>query len=72
MKQIAVVAGQQVQDFTLLPGMTTNDVRTRLNLPESYFLSQRDALPFGDNEVLYPQIREGEKIFAAPAANVAA
>lgn len=70
-RHVAVVAGEQVFDATLLPASTPRDVLRQAGLPETHFLSLRDGLPFGIDENIYPRVRAGEKLYANPEATVA-
>jgi len=74
-KQIAVkVAGSEDReplDVTIKPGTTTSDVLTQLNL-EGYLLSTgpNSRQFFGDDEVIYPLIEDGSKLYATTPAEV--
>ena len=70
-KALAVVCGDKVSDITIQPGTTAADILTSVQLPGSYWLSKRDGQPFGENEVVYDLLRNGEKIYATPEASVA-
>lgn len=75
MKEIAVkVAGSEdrkLLDITIKPGTTASDVLTQLNL-EGYLLSTGpDARQFfGADEVIYPLIESGAKLYATTPAEV--
>ena len=69
-KRIAVVAGDRVLDAVVAPGSTAADVLQQVGLPSEFFLSKRDGLPFGDSEVLFDQLRDGEKAYASSKATV--
>lgn len=71
-RKAAIVAGDQVHDVSIAPATTTADVRRQAGLPDNYFISLRDGLPFGEHEVLYSAVPDGAKLYASPPANVAA
>jgi hypothetical protein len=72
-KHIAVkVAGSEGEliDVTIKPGTTASDVLTQLNL-EGYLLSTPNSRQFfGDDEVIYPLIEDGSKLYATTPAEV--
>lgn len=70
MKKFAVVSGDRVFDAVAEARTTAGDVLTQVGLPTEYFLSKRDGLPFGDTEVIYDQVRDGEKLHASTKATV--
>lgn len=63
-KRVAIVAGDEVLDVVVTPGATVHDVLRQAGLPSEYFLSKRDGMPFGESEVIYPLVRDGEKLFS--------
>lgn len=69
-KKVGVVAGNMVHDLLIRPGTTAGDVVRQLDLPGDYALSKRDGVLFGDNEEVYGQLREGEKLVASAPAIV--
>jgi hypothetical protein len=72
MKQIVViVAGTgQPRDLRIEPGTTARDILSELGL-QDYVLSKDSAQhPFGANENVYTEVDDGEKIYAAPKADV--
>jgi hypothetical protein len=74
MKRIAVkVAGseQEPHDITIKPGTTSSDILNQLNLP-GYLLSTSAGSSqfFGEDEVVYPVVRDGDKLFATTPAEV--
>lgn len=69
-KNVAVVCGEKVHDVVVLPGSTSQDILNELGLGD-FLLSPPNGQPFGDNEVLYDQIKDGAKLHATPEANVA-
>jgi len=69
-KRTGVVVGDQVHDVLVPAGTTAQDILTQLSLPTEYVLSKRDAQPFGDTELIYDAIRDGDKLYASPPAIV--
>lgn len=69
-KHIAVVSGDQIYDVAIRPGTSAQEVITQLQLPGEFLLSRRDGQPFGDSEPIYGMVRDGEKLFASPPAEV--
>lgn len=74
MKQIAVkVAGseEEPRDISIKPGTTSSDILNQLNL-EGYLLSTgaNSRHFFGDDEVVYPQVVDGDKLYATTPAEV--
>jgi hypothetical protein len=74
MKRIAIkVAGSEgpLRDITIKPGTTANDIISQLDL-EGYLLSTgpNSRQFFGDDEVIYPLIEEGAKLYATTPADV--
>jgi hypothetical protein len=73
MKRISVViAGSTrgAQDLTIQPGTTSRDVMTQLGL-EGYLLSAKGGNTyFGDDENLYPQVLDGDLLYATSSAEV--
>lgn len=69
-KRVAVVCGDEIRDAVVLPGTNAHDLLTQVNLPNGCFLSKRDGLPFGDTEMLYDQLRDGEKLYSSAEATV--
>jgi hypothetical protein len=74
MKRIAVkVAGseQGPHDITIKPGTTTADILTQLNL-QGYLLSTgpNSSHIFGDDELVYPNVTDGDKLWATTPADV--
>jgi hypothetical protein len=70
-KHVCVTKGNDTIDLTLGAGTTAADVLSQINASSDFFLSTRDGQPFGLNEVIYDQIRDGEKLFCSPPASVA-
>lgn len=70
MKKFAIFAGDQVFDGVAAPAATAHDVLTQVGLPGEYFLSTGNGLPFGETEVIYDKIRDGEKLHASSKATV--
>lgn len=74
MKQIAVKpAGAEGVpiDITIKPGTTAGEILSQLNL-EGYLLSTgpNSTQFFGEDEVVYPLVRDGDKIYATTEAVV--
>jgi hypothetical protein len=74
MKRIAVkVAGseQGLHDITIKPGTTASDILTQLNL-QGYLLSTGPDSShfFGDDELVYPNVTDGGKLWATTPADV--
>jgi hypothetical protein len=74
MKQIAVkVAGSEIEplDVTIKPGTTAGEILNQLNL-EGYLLSTgaNSTQFFGEDEVVYTLVRDGDKIYATTPAEV--
>jgi hypothetical protein len=74
MKRIAVkVAGseQEPMDISIKPGTTASDILNQLNLP-GYLLSTSTGSSqfFGEDEVVYPAVRDGDKLYATTPAEV--
>jgi hypothetical protein len=73
-KQIAVkVAGSEIEplDVTIKPGTTAGEILNQLNL-EGYLLSTgaNSTQFFGEDEVVYTLVRDGDKIYATTPAEV--
>jgi hypothetical protein len=74
MKEIAVkIAGSEGKpiDITIKPGTTANEILSQLNL-EGYLLSTgpNSRQFFGEDEVVYPLVGDGDKIYATTEAEV--
>ena len=73
MKRIAVVVAGSTrgpQDVTIEPGATSHDVLSQLGL-EGYLLSAKGSTTyFGDDEVIYPKVVDGDLLYATTAAEV--
>jgi hypothetical protein len=74
MKRIAVkIAGSEREplDTTIKPGTTSADILTQLNL-QGYLLSTgpNSSHFFGDDELVYPQVTDGDKLWATTPADV--
>jgi hypothetical protein len=74
MKRIAVkVAGseQEPQDITIKPGTMASDILNQLNL-QGYLLSTSAGSRqfFAEDEVVYPVVRDGDKLYATTPAEV--
>lgn len=70
MKRVAVFSGDEIIDVTVPPGATARDVLIGAGLPSDYFLSPRDGDKFGDAELVYPRIVDGDKLHASVKATV--
>ncbi len=70
-RRIAIVTPDKVLDATVEPGTTTADVLKFLGLNNGAWLSTRDGLPFGENEQIYCHIKDGDKLYVSPRAEVA-
>ena len=74
MKRITIaVAGSTrgPQDVTIQPGTTSRDVLTQLGGLEGYLLSAKGGNSyFGDDENLYPQVLDGDLLYATSNAEV--
>jgi hypothetical protein len=73
-KRIAVkVAGseQGLHDITLKPGTTASDILTQLNL-QGYLLTTgpNSSHFYGDDELVYPNVADGDKLWATTPADV--
>lgn len=73
-KRIAVkIAGseQEPQDVTIKPGTMASDILEQLNLP-GYLLSKSVGSRqfFGDDEIVYSQVTDGDKLYATTPADV--
>jgi hypothetical protein len=73
-KRIAVkIAGSErpLLDVTIKPGTTAADILTQLNL-QGYLLSTGPDSShfFGDDELVYPQVADGGKLWATTPADV--
>jgi hypothetical protein len=67
-----VVAGSTrgAQDVTIQPGTTAHDVLNQLGL-EGYLLSAKGGQTyFGDDENLFPQVLDGDLLYATSTAEV--
>jgi hypothetical protein len=74
MKSLAVkVAGtnQEPLDISIQPGTTAGDILEQLNL-QGYLLSKDASADkfFGATENVYPQVGDGEKLFATAKTEV--
>jgi len=73
MKRIAVrIAGstREPQDMTIQAGTTAADILRQLGL-EGYLLSAKGSETyFGDTEVVYPQLSDGDLLYATTPAEV--
>jgi hypothetical protein len=74
MKEISIkIAGSEgpLRDITIKPGTTTNEILTQLNL-EGYLLSAgpNSRQFFGEDEVIYPLVSSGDKLYATTPAEV--
>ena len=73
MKRIAVVIAGSTrgpQDVTIQPGTTAHEVLNQLGL-EGYLLSTKGATTyFGDDEVIYPKVVDGDLLYATTEAEV--
>jgi hypothetical protein len=73
MKRITVVVAGTTrgpQDKTIQPGTTAHEVLTDLGL-EGYLLSPKGGTTyFGDDENLYPQVLDGDLLYATSSAEV--
>lgn len=65
MKRVAVICGEELHDVDIDENTTTKRLLEKLHLPLSYFLSGRDAQRFGENEKLWHQVGDGEKLYAS-------
>jgi hypothetical protein len=68
-----VIAGSTrgPQDVTIQPGTTAHEVLSQLGL-NGYLLSAKGGQTYyGDDENLYPQVLNGDLIYATTAAEVA-
>ena len=73
-KRIAVkIAGteQEPLDVILKPGTVASEILDQLNLP-GYLLSKSAGSRqfFGEDEVVYPQVTDGDKLYATTPADV--
>lgn len=71
-KVVTLVNGSTIRDVAIRPGTTTADVLAELGVSHNYWLSAREGIAFGQNEVVYDRINNGEKLFVSAPANVAA
>ena len=73
MKRLAVVVAGSTrgpQDVTIQPGTTSHEVLSQLSL-DGYLLSAKGSQTyFGDDENLYPQVLDGDLLYATTAAEV--
>ena len=74
MKSLAVkIAGSEREplDITIKPGTTAGEILTQLNL-EGYLLSTgaNSRQFFGEDEIVYPQVIDGDKLYATTPAEV--
>ncbi len=68
---VCIVNGSQLRDVAIRPGTTTADIVRELGVPDSYWISARDGVPFDKDEVIYDRIRDGDKLFMSAPADVA-
>ena len=68
---VVVVAGSgQAHDLTIQPGTSAGDILNQAGL-KGYVLSKdRGQHPFGQNENVYPEVDDGEKLYAAAKTDV--
>ncbi len=68
---VVIVAGTgQMHDLTIQPGTSARDILTQLGL-QGYVLSKdRGQHPFGETENVYPEVDDGEKLYAAAKTDV--
>jgi hypothetical protein len=73
MKRITVVVAGSTrgpQDVTIQPGTTAHEVLNQLGL-EGYLLSAKGGTTYyGDDENLYPQVLDGDLLYATSSAEV--
>jgi hypothetical protein len=74
MKSLAVkIAGSETppMDVTIKPGTTSGEILSQLNL-QGYLLSTgpNSRQFFGDDEVIYPLVVDGDKLYATTPADV--
>ena len=73
MKSVALtVPGTgRIVDLTVQPGTTAGDVLRSAKLPQEYWLSaEGNGSFFGQEEDIYPQIQDGQKVFAMTPVEV--
>lgn len=65
-KRLAIVpaGGGDIREITIEPGTTVADVRRQTNLDQFLFSKPGSADYFADSEVLYPVVRDGDKLVA--------
>ena len=71
-KQVNIrIAGQdRFETVEVTPKMTANDVKAKAGCPLDYDLSPTvGEPPFGNDEEVFPRIKDGGKIIASPAAD---
>ena len=71
-KKILVLLAGTTREFNaeIRPGVTARDLLKQLGI-KGNLKKAGEALPFADNEDLYPRVEEGEKLVAAPTTPVA-
>ena len=68
---VVIVAGSgQAHDLSIQPGTTASDILKQVGL-QGYVLSKdRGQHIFGEKENVYPEVDDGEKLFAASKTDV--
>lgn len=69
-RHVAVLAGEEIIDVVIRPGMSAEDVLRAAGLPTSAWLTKPDGLPFAPTEPVWDRLRDGEKLFATSRADV--
>ena len=57
----------QYNDMSISPATTANEILEAIGLPD-YRLSKNGAAPFAGDANVFPQVHDGEKLYAAPPA----
>ena len=71
-KNVCVVNGERVLDTVVEPGTTAADVLNQAQLsPGEFWLTDKTGTPYGDDQELYDQLKDGSKVFAGRRSNVA-
>jgi len=63
-------SGEQRHAVQILRGVTVRDLLEQLGL-EGHLTKFGETTPFGENEVLYPRIEDGDKLILGPNTPVA-
>jgi hypothetical protein len=68
---VVVVGTGKIHDKSIKPGTTAGEVLASIPLDNRYWLAPNADSPFwGRDEVIYPQVQDGQKVLATPKVEV--